>query len=247
MKKNCLIHQPAGIGDILWVQPIVNKLISLNFIVYHPVIDLYYDMVKNTIKKDNLVWVSENDDFPLKQHYKSDKAFSEDGNLYIPLSNSWMYMQGCSVMISKYFYTKTPISNWHKASTIERNRDRENRVFEIYGIDKDKPFSLINMSYGTPPNSIKRSIPLNIQTDQRIEMSFDLDQKNNINLFDWIGVIESAFEIFTVETSTCFLADKYSKSERLYMYERKPDNSNPIFYGLTNKLYRNPNWTYEII
>jgi len=245
--KNCLIHQPAGIGDILWVQPIVDRIISSNFIVYYPVINLYYDMVKNTIKKNNLVWVSENDNFPLKKYYSSNKPFSEKDDIYIPLSSSYMYAPNCSVMISKYFYTQTPISNWHKSSNIERNKNREDKVFEAYNIDKTKPFSLVNMSYGTPPNSIKRSIPLNLKTNNYIEMNFDLDQKYGINLFDWIGVIESAFEIFTVETSTCFLADKYAKTERLFMYERKPDNTPPIFYNLTNKLYRNPNWTYEII
>jgi hypothetical protein len=103
------------------------------------------------------------------------------------------------------------------------------------------------MSYGTPPNSIKRNIAVPVKTNQHIEMSFEVDQKNNIQLFDWIGAIEMASEIFTVETSTCFLADMYAKTETLHMYERKPDNSPPIFYNLTNKIYRNPNWTYEII
>lgn len=245
--KNCLIFQPCGIGDIIWIQPIVDKFINMGYKVYHPVIDLYYDMVANQIKKDNLMWVKESDSFPLKEHYGLEHPHITDNELYIPISHSWKYLKNCSVMIGKYFFTNTPITNWHKNIQILRNFEKENRVFEVYGIDKTKPFTLSNMSYGTPPNSIKRNIAVPVKTNQHIEMSFEVDQKNNIQLFDWIGAIEMASEIFTVETSTCFLADMYAKTETLHMYERKPDNSPPIFYNLTNKIYRNPNWTYEII
>ena len=75
-------------------------------------------------------------------------------------------------------------------------------------------------------------------------MDFKTDQDNNINMFDWIGVIEAAHEIHTVETSVSFLVDMYNKSEYIYMYERRRDSDSPMFYNLTNKMYRNSNWTY---
>jgi hypothetical protein len=245
--KNCLIYQPAGIGDLIWIQPIVDKIISMGYTVTIPVVDLYYDMVIKYIEKPNLIWKKESDDFVLKNLYGTDRHYSDEHNVYIPLSHAWKYVPNCSVMIGKYFYTNTPITNWHNNINLKRDKEREKKVFDVYNIDITRPFSIVNMSYGTPPNSIKRSIPIQYMTDQIINMSVEKDQSNNIFLFDWIGAFESAFEIRTVETSTCFLADLYSKTKNLFMYERKPDNSSPIFYNLTNKLYRNPNWTFEII
>lgn len=242
--KKCLIYQPCGLGDIIWVQPIIDKYITNGYTVLYPVIDLYYDMIKNTIIKDNLIWLKESDDFEMKHVYKSNQLLQLDENIYIPLSDSCYYLQGCSVMISKYYFTNTPVSNWHKNINIIRNKIRENKVYNIYNIDQTKPFTLLNCEYGTHPNSITRNFNFIPKTDQIIKMDFKTDQENDINMFDWIGVIETAYEIHTVETSLSFLVDMYNKSEHIYMYERRRDNDSPMFYNLTNKMYRNPNWTY---
>ena len=43
--KKCVIYQPVGLGDILWVQPIVDKYLSEGYEVHFPVSELYYEMV----------------------------------------------------------------------------------------------------------------------------------------------------------------------------------------------------------
>lgn len=244
--KTCLIYQPCGIGDIIWIQPIVDRLINEGYNVIYPVIDLYYEMVNTQIKKSNLTWVKESDDFPLKEFYGKPELHNTGQNLYLPISFADRYIPRCSIMISKYYFTNTPITNWHKNIDILRNRQRESKVYDIYNIDKTKPYSIINMAYGTPPNHVTRNININLQTNQKVVMSCELDQRNDIRLFDWLDVIENAYEIHTVETSICFLADKYAKTDKLFMYERIRDGSPPLFYGLTNKLYRNGNWTYNL-
>jgi hypothetical protein len=244
--KRCLIYQPCGIGDIIWIQPIVDKIIAEGYQVIYPVIDLYYDMVKTQICKNNLIWVKESDDFPLKQFYKTQQPYNQGDELYLPISYADRYIPSCSVMISKYYFTNTPISNWHKNIEITRNKDKESRIYDVYKIDKNKPFSLINLSFGTPPNHVTRNTNIDSKIDQKIIMSCEIDQANGISLFDWLDAIENANEIHTVETSICFLADKYAKTENLYMYERIRDGQPPIFYGLTNKLYRNKNWIYNL-
>ena len=35
--KICVIYQPGGLGDILWVQKIIDVIISEGYIVYYPV------------------------------------------------------------------------------------------------------------------------------------------------------------------------------------------------------------------
>lgn len=244
--KTCLIYQPCGIGDIIWIQPIVDRLINEGYNVIYPVINLYYEMVNTQIKKSNLTWVKESDDFLLKQFYGKPEFHNSGENLYLPISFADRYIPQCSVMISKYYFTNTAITNWHKNIDIIRNPQRESKVYDVYNIDRTKPYSIVNMAYGTPPNHVTRNININLQTDQKVVMSCELDQINDIHLFDWLDVIENAYEIHTVETSICFLADKYAKTDKLFMYERIRDGSPPLFYGLTNKLYRNGNWTYNL-
>jgi hypothetical protein len=242
--KNCLIYQPCGLGDIIWLQPVIDRFINLGYEVHFPVINLYYEMLKEQLIKKNLIWHKENDDFPLKNFYGTQKIIEENNNLYLPISFANYYLNQCSVMISKYYFTNTPITNWHKSFEIKRNYEKEQKLFKIYGVDVNKPYSLMNMTYGTPPNHRTRKIQIDCQTDQIISMSFEKDQKNNFNLFDWIGLIENASEIHTVETSICYLIDKYAKTDKLFMYEKRHEEESPTYYRLVNLVYRNTNWSY---
>lgn len=242
--KNCLIYQPCGLGDIIWLQPIVDKFIKLGYTVHFPVIDLYYEMLKNQLCKNNLIWHKETDDFPFKNFYGTQKVMEDQNNLYLPLSFANYYLNNCSTMISKYYFTNTPVTNWHNSFDIKRNYDKEQKLIEVYGIDITKPYSLINMVYGTPPNHRSRTTQINLNTNKIVSMSFEKDQEHDFNLFDWIGVIEKAHEIHTVETSICYLIDKYATTKNLFMYEKRHEQEPPTYYRLTNLVYRNSNWSY---
>lgn len=244
--KNCLIYQPCGLGDIIWIQPILDRYINDGYKVHLPVIDLYYDMLATQLQKPNLIWYHESQNFPLKEFYGTHMTVNTETDIYVPVSFANYYLKNCSIMASKYYYTNTPLSNWHKSFSLTRNEEREQKLINVYNINLKKPFTLLNMTYGTPPNHVVRSTP-KIHTDnQVIEMSFEKDKKHQFNLFDWIGVIEKATEIHTVETSLCYLVDKYSKTDNIFMYEKRRDNERPTYYNLTNMVYRNVNWTYMI-
>jgi hypothetical protein len=241
--KNCLIYQPCGLGDILWLQPIVDKLINLNYVVYFPVVDLYYEMLTNQLQKNNLIWVRETELFPLKEHYGKSNFYENETELYIPISYANYMLPNCSNMMSKYYLTSTPLTNWHKNIKIKRNTDRENLIFDLYNLQKNEKYCLINENYGTPPSYKTRK--LNVETDyKKIYLSYELNKKNNFNIFDCIGLIENASEIHTIETAVCYLVDMYSKSENLFMYEKRLDNEANTYYKGDNRVYRNPNWTY---
>jgi hypothetical protein len=242
--KTCLIYQPCGLGDILWIQPIVNALIKQNYTVYFPVVELYHDMLQKHIKKNNLMWVNEKDTFPLKEYYGKESFYKDENNLYIPISFANYMLPNCSNMMSKYYIVGMPISNWHSSFEIDRDHDKEKYVFDTYGLSKDENYCLINESYGTPPNYKQRKIDVNSNIKQ-IHLSYELNKKNGINLFDCIGLIESAKEIHSVETSVCYLIDKYAKTENIFMYEKRLESENNTFYKGDNRVYRNINWTYQ--
>ena len=114
-----------------------------------------------------------------------------------------------------------------------------------HNIDKTKPFAFVNKMFGTPPTyKIRKDIDINFD-GQIIEPNYDLDVANGIKLFDWIGILEKAKEIHTVETSFCYLIDKYASSTNLNMYEKRIESENNTYYGLTALVYRNTNWIYR--
>ena len=127
--KTCLIYQPVGLGDIIWLQGLIDLIINDGFTVYYPVGDIYYDLVVKYLKKDNLIWVRESDNFPLKRYYGTINIHETQDELYLPVSFADRYLPKCSVMAAKYYFISAPISDYRKSFDIIRN--------EVYFIGLD--------------------------------------------------------------------------------------------------------------
>jgi hypothetical protein len=238
--KVCLIYQPLGLGDIFWVQQIVDTIISDGYVVYYPVGGIYYDIVSSYIKKKNLIWVREEEDFPLKQYYGQMNVHQTEGELYIPLSYADRYIPNSSVMISKYYFLSIPIGDYRKHFKIDRNYKRENNLIQKYGLIDD--YILVNRSFGTEAQ--ERDIKL--ETNLKVHyMNIQEDRKNGFHIFDWIMALENAKQIHTVETSLCYLIDKYCLKNEIHMYEKRTSSQSNTYYNNVNLVYRNPNWIYE--
>ena len=239
--KTCLIYQPLGLGDIIWVQPIVDVIITDGYTVYYPVGDAYYDIVSQYIVKDNLIWKKESEGFPLKDHYKDMNVFQTNNELYLPLSFSDRHFPECSVMISKYYFLSIPIVDYRKHFEINRNYEREKKLISTYGLDGE--YIILNQFFGT--QSKARKFDLNVNKNIKIHtMSIEEDKKNQFHIFDWIGALQNALEIHTVETSLCYLIDKYC-ANKLHMYEKRTQEESNTYYRNVALVYRNPNWIYE--
>jgi hypothetical protein len=134
--KNCLIYQPLGLGDIFWLQPIIDTLIKSNYEVYYPVNELYYNEVSKRIQKEHLNWVRETDWFPLKEHYGKLTAQSIQGDLYIPFGFADRYFQNAPIMATKYYFINHPISDWRKNVSIKRDKDKEQELIKKYNLTR---------------------------------------------------------------------------------------------------------------
>ena len=238
--KTCLIYQPLGLGDIIWVQKIVDVIISEGYTVYYPVGNQYYDMISQYIKKENLIWKRESEDFPLKQHYGQGKVFQTSDELYLPLSFADRYLPECPTMISKYHFVSIPISDYRKHYELDRNYEREQKLIDTYGLNGD--YILQNRSFGTDSQDRQFDLDTNLRVHT---MNIDQDKENGFHLFDWIGALQNAREIHTVETSLCYLIDKYCTENELHMYEKRKENEPNTYHRPVALVYRNPNWIYE--
>lgn len=240
MNKNCLIYQPLGLGDIIWILPIVDTIIKSGYNVYYPVGDVYYDMVSTYIEKENLIWVRESDDFPLKKYYGQLNAIDTETELYLPIRYADRHFPNCSTMIAKYYFLSIPIGDWRKSFSLKRNKEREKKLVETYSLNGE--YALVNKSFGTEYQDRE----LNILSNKKIHyMNVEEDKRNGFCLFDWVLALENALEIHTVETSLCFLVDKYCLNNEIHMYEKRREKEENTFYKHINLLFRNPNWIYE--
>jgi hypothetical protein len=238
---NCLIHQPLGLGDIFYVQPIVDFYISQGYIVYYPVSDIYYNLVVEYMKpKNGLVWVRESDDFPMKAFYGMSSIEHVGDDIYIPLSYSDNHVTNCGFMAAKYHWLNIPVTDWRNNFEIIRNPEREQKLIDTYGLHGD--YALVNRAFGTNP----RDREMNFKTTLPIHtMSMQKDKENGFNLFDWLSALENANIIHTVGTSICYLADKYCTDTELHIYERRDIWMPRTYHNEINLVYRNERWIYE--
>lgn len=246
---DCLINQPVGLGDILWVQPIVDTYIKKGYDVWYPVKPIYLELLRKYFVKPNLYWVSEEDSYPLKDKYNQIDSWHSDDLLqvYLPLTHADRHIPHASIMMSKYYYAKHPLANWHESifPYVKRDYDKEVSLMKKYNLIEDN-FILINNNFGTYPSYSKRTI--NEESNSSIlthSMNIEQDIENGFTLFDWILAIKQAKIIHTVETSICYLIDIYRDRDGINMYEKRKNNDPLNYYRNINMVYRNKFWIYN--
>ena len=238
MKNLCLIKQPAGLGDIILCQKIVDALIDRDYHVYWPVIEQYLDSVKNYMQKDGITFCSEEDDFPLKEYYHSNFRVpirSKDGGLYFPLQYADLSYPGESVLKAKFKILKMDSMGWQQHFKISRNTDKENELFyDVLGMDDYTDYAFVNLWYGSPPHSEKKDILIESKL-HKIEMS----TVDNFSIFDWCKVIENAFEIYCVDTSLFYIIEFLElKANKLEAYSKFSPSNYMHIDGLFSKSWR---------
>lgn len=117
----------------------------------------------------------------------------------------------------------------HTKWLYKRNYDLEKKIFDYLGISPDEDYIFVVNSF-----SRRHNLTLKIPSNKKI-----ITASNNFSIFDWMGVIEKASEIHTIDTSWFHL----TKQMRL--------NNIPKFYHTlrpipcTNGLYLNDEFDYN--
>jgi hypothetical protein len=239
-KITVIINQPAGLGDIIWIQPIVSDLREQGASVVIPVVDTYFKDVKDRLSIPGVTYISERDTFPFKEIFPTEKMPIQRGRfIYLPLTHSHLFFPQAPLMLSKYLMTGTQLGDYRQHVKIKRDFEKENELQRL--LELDEPFFLVNERYGTYPNSLERS--LFVSSNMR---KVKLEAFRGISLFDWIPVIEKAAEVHSVETSVCYLIDIYSKMhQQIYMYGKRQESESPNYFKNTSLVYRSHRWIYR--
>tara|TARA_Y100001938_G_C8060568_1_gene416966 strand:- start:443 stop:1174 length:732 start_codon:yes stop_codon:yes gene_type:complete len=221
LDKICLIHQPAGIGDVFFLQYVARKYMAMGYHVIWPL-------------KDEILWIkdyildiefcSRQDEFPGKQYYGQDVVILSPQFVYLGLDKPhfWQNNYGvkdedtCMVMHSKYLMMQLDWTNWSEGFQFDRKIDKESDLYyNVLGLKDDSEYIFVNRYANTE----------NRRNDQLTFPEFDLPVIDlqilkGFSLFDWCKVIENAQEIHTVHTSMPYLIDRLNiKAKKYYMYQ----------------------------
>lgn len=168
--------------------------------------------------------------FPSANVMESKVMLVESLGLEVP--NSWDWRDG-------WFLPMTPFDHFrvdNLLSIIEQ--DQQVSVEDI----KSGKIILANGYFGTPPDQKKanRVIP-----EESIFPIVEMKLYEGTNLWDWLPLIQTALEIRTVETSLCYLIDKFSTTDNIFQYEKREDHAPQNYFKYASGVYKNPNWKYE--
>jgi hypothetical protein len=224
------IHQPCGLGDILFCQKIAYKLIEYGYQVSWPMES--YGWVSDYIKKDGLSWFH-----------------SSESTLQLVLKHSIESNHPYDIMTCKYDMIGKTLnhlnpelhsidwSDWVDYLKIERNVEKEDRLFyEVLELKNGEEYIITNKMYGV--NQCRDNVGKGI-INKSIRV-IDLSFINGYTLFDWCKVLENATEIHTVDTSINYVIETLNlKSNNLCIYPRHPDH---ILKCLGKLFKKNWNW-----
>jgi hypothetical protein len=203
-----IIDQPFGIGDILFLSPIVSQIEADKLI--WPVIDHYY-WIHDYIKIPNLTFIK-NSEFN-----KSDyQEFA-----YIPFRNAHGILpKSEDCMIAKYNILGAQLDYFYTGikNIITRNTTKELELYNLLGIRDKESYIIINNNFAGPEYNYK--LDINISTTDKI---IYMDYINGFTLLDWMYVLENAKSIHTVSTSLFFVIESINTDNiELNLYPRKP-------------------------
>lgn len=217
--KKCLINQPAGIGDILFIQKIVSRL-SEEYQVYLPV-------------KESISWLADYVSTTcLEEDCKSlqfDKVLRLDG-ASIP---------GYKIMESKYRLAGILFDDYVSYIDIKRNKQKEEDLFNL--ISPKKSYRLVCPWFGTPQQGSLSMLKMDIPISDELE-NVVMNIEEGYTLFDWLKIIQEADEIYTTDSAIMFLIEKFDcKAKTLVAYSRRKDASEVDYLFTKDWRYANGN------
>ena len=228
-----VINQPFGLGDILFIQKILESLSTERSILF-PIADEYWWAVEY-LKIPNVTYIKKSE---YNINYE-DMTLTDD---YIPLRfstqilynlNRTDYSKDATVMSDKYMLIGLDPSTWSDYS-LTRNTQREEALFEKLEIKDGDKYILVNSNIGSQAVG-QHTINLNANSELK---TINMNYIEGYTMIDWSKVIENAQELHTSDTGLVWLIDLLGTANiTKTIYPR--DNGNPLTH--TIKLLH-PSW-----
>ena len=215
-----IINQPFGVGDILFLSPLVAQL-EIEQAIW-PIVDHYY-WIKDYISIDSLTFIKASEFNPLNYKDYVEVPFQHAHSL-LPQANDCME--------AKYLLFNADLELW-RTLTFNRNNERETQLKQHLNINSGDEFVFINNNFAGPEYNYK--VDIKPETSLRIVYQEYID---GFTLLDWCGVLEQSIEIHTVSTALFFVIEALNlENIPLHLYPRNPldKDLSPIKTLISNK------------
>lgn len=211
------INQPAMLGDLLFIEPIVKHLTDQGNTVIWPV-------------KDQYAWLKDYMPYNILKQSECNINY-EDIEMrpdYIPLRFSTPLFRGTDphsgqfhehFMMDKYRLLELPLDLW-KTLSWNRNHEKELQLFNQLDLQIGQDFTLVNMYF----KDIYEPQPEMAETNWGDNVVF-MRPIPGFTLLDWAMVVLHASAIHTVETSLLYMIEALPVKAELHMYCRWPYDS----------------------
>lgn len=233
--KPCIIKQPAGIGDVFYLQKVADFYRNKGCKIIWPL-------------RDDIFWISEyipdiewyklSDNFPGKELFNY-VGFTETNDfVYIDASTAdrTYNTDPTRIMSSKYGLVGIDHLDWNNYFKFNRNIERENELYyNVLNLKDDSNYVYVNDIVTT--DIVKTGKLSNKKFDHQVISNQIID---GFTLFDWIKVWENAKEIHSIPTALCFIVDVINTNAKIFYYphdERQYKDVIDIFGKVTE--YRN--------
>lgn len=202
-KKTIIFNQFAGIGDILFIEPIIRKYFIDGHSVILPVQKDFLNL------QANFPYIKFIDMDLFDINYDEKKIVENENFIILPLRFS------NNMMSNKYKMVDMNFDLW-KTLTWLRHRFKEEKLKKLLGIEAGDKYNLINKNFTSIQPFQCREI--NVKNEYKNIIMTPID---GFNLLDWSGVIESASTIHTVNTSILYLLEILELSTKdIHLYSR---------------------------
>jgi hypothetical protein len=234
-KKEVVFLQFAGLGDVLFIEPLYRHYHEKGYKVIAPV-------------NDDIIWIQEYIPY-VEFHKKSQFRYSyetvqqaNDGRLHLPTRFSHPLLRGYDLhygdarqfwMPDKYTFLGLPVEKW-KELKFERNDERELSLYDM--INLPQKYNFINNNFG---GNFER---VEIATSNGLPNVY-MKKIEGFTMLDWGMVIEEAETIHTVETSLLYYVESLNFKGDKHLYPRYPwmDNCEYMNTILTDWIFHDKN------
>jgi len=207
--KTIIINQFRGLGDVLFLIPMVRHLMENGNRVIFPT--YFTDLQKHF---PDVLFVEKT---LLNIDYNCREFRETNGALVLPIrfADSIMGLSYRNHMGSKYRIMDLPVNMW-RTLTWERDKKAERRLFhKVLELRENSDYALVQEVFTTEEN---RRTTINPPT---MLPQVKLEPTKGFTLLDWGMVIENATEIYAVSTSSLYLFEIMElKAKELHLYTR---------------------------
>ena len=229
--KPCIIKQPAGVGDVFFLQKIAHTYRQKGHEIIWPLRD---DIVWIADYIPDITWckLSEWSQGPYGKLFDYAGFAETEEFIYIDASTAdrTFNTDPTRIMSAKFGLAGLDHKDWAKYFKFNRNREKERELYhDVLGIKED----YVYVNDITHTDLRKTSSLAKAKYDYPVIENQIVD---GFTLLDWTLVLQNAKEIHTVPTAVCFMVDVIDTEAEVFYYpnsERQYKDVIDIFNNVT--------------